>query len=210
MSSTLPLDWPVTYHPNFLTPTESVRLFEWIVSNCGDQMAACVATSFATGDDNTREYGNSKLMFVDTDLVSQERFHNTHGPRIEWPTILLPVKEKVERLTGVEFNVGVCIYYGDGMDGVGFHRDYTSFGPVDVIASLSLGRQREFALRPASDPDREHRIELEEGSVLVMGPGCQDDYEHSLPSAPERTGARINITFRRFGMSGDRTWVTGG
>lgn len=53
------------------------------------------------------------------------------------------------------------------------------------------------------DHSDEYPIDLPNGSLLLMGDGCQERYEHSLPLDPGCTAPRINLTFRPF------DWPTG-
>ncbi|KLT46003.1 hypothetical protein CC85DRAFT_239758 [Cutaneotrichosporon oleaginosum] len=110
---------------------------------------------------------------------------------------------------------------------VGFHSDQMTYlGPYPTIASLSLGTPRAFRLRavntadPAFAPDeppRTYEVTLGNNSLVLMTPGCQERYKHTIPpqraldtfrigwdtdgnSIPveEQTAytSRINITFR--------------
>jgi hypothetical protein len=99
-------------------------------------------------------------------------------------------------------------------------------GPYPTIASLSLGTPRAFRLRQidavdeayaSTRPTRTYEVNLAHNSLVLMTPGCQERYKHTVP--PQRAldtfrpqwdangGAvvpgegetyttRINITFR--------------
>ena len=107
-------------------------------------------------------------------------------------------------------NVAFANMY-DGRDSsVGYHSDQLSFlGPLPTIASLSLGVEREFRLKPvaASIGSRTISIRLPHNSLFVMGPGCQEDYKHSIHPVGSTKGLdlhpiagakRINITYRKY------------
>ncbi len=99
----------------------------------------------------------------------------------------------------MRFQVARCVYYRDGSEGVGFHRDLPAYGSTSVIASLSLGTEREFVFRSTSDPAERFAIRLASGSLLLMGEGCQELYEHGLSYNENCHEARLNLTFRKYG-----------
>ena len=119
----------------------------------------------------------------------------THPPRA-WTPRLAELRARVEALSGVALNVVLLNLYRDGADSMGWHSDddYDT-GGQPVIASLSLGATRRFLLR--------HKrrkvtvaVDLEPGSLLVMGEGSQAEWRHRLPRVSGPVGVRINLTFR--------------
>ncbi len=195
----LPLECPTKYYPDFLALPDSAELFEWIRTKSGVRDMREIA--LADGTTLVQETG--KLMFVDPELTDHEVFPAPHGPRTAWPPVVVPLRNRIEKLMGMEFSVCVCIYYPDGKASAGFHFDPPAFGPTTIIPSISLGAKREFQIRRQEDHSDEYGIELADGSLLVMGEGFQDLYEHSLPVDEKCRTPRINLTFRPF------EWPTG-
>jgi len=195
----LPLECPTRYYPDFLAPHDSAELFEWIRMESGVPDAREI--TLADGSTFVQETG--KLMFVDPVLTDHDVFSAAHGRRIAWPPVVVPLRDRIEKLTGMEFSVCVCIYYPDGKASAGFHFDPPAFGPTTVIPSISLGAKRKFQIRRQEDHSDEYGIELADGSLLIMGEGFQNLYEHSVPVAEECWTPRINLTFRPF------EWPTG-
>ena len=76
--------------------------------------------------------------------------------------------------------------------------DEPELGANPVIASLSLGAERKFQLRPKRDKgrDRYHML-LRNGSVLIMGKTLQNNWLHQLPKETTLRSPRINLTFRQ-------------
>lgn len=196
----LPVECQVDYHKGFVSASQSSEIFDWIYANCqvsdGDNIA------MADGTVNKTDIG--KCMFVDQDLTDFSVFQEEHGRRIEWPPVLISLRDKIESFTGVEFGVCVCIYYSSGEVGLGFHSDLPAFGATSLIPSISLGEKRTLVLRKRSDPSDECKIELSNGDLLIMGERCQEDYEHSVPADNNCKKPRINLTFRPFGYLKDR------
>ena len=74
------------------------------------------------------------------------------------------------------------------------------------IASLSLGRTRDFVFKHESVKDKRKqrpagtetlKIELKHGSLLCMNPPTNNHWYHSLPARKNLIGLRINMTFRK-------------
>ena len=120
-----------------------------------------------------------------------------HDPE-PWPEVLLPVRERLRRETGHDFNSVLANLYRDGRDSTGWHSDdEPELGARPVIASLSLGATRRFVFRHRRDPSRKRVLELPHGSLLLMRGDSQADWRHALPRTAKPMGPRINLTFRR-------------
>lgn len=96
-------------------------------------------------------------------------------------------------------NAVFCNLYRTGQDSIGWHTDDEPvLGPVEqvVIASLSLGDRRTFAMKHRGSG---HRVDwqLGHGDLLVMGPGSQSGWLHEAPKTTKPVGPRISLTFRR-------------
>jgi alkylated DNA repair dioxygenase AlkB len=91
---------------------------------------------------------------------------------------------------------GLCLYR-DGNDSVAWHGDRIArASPGDtMVAILSLGATRPFALRPKSG-GRALRLQIGHGDLLVMGGSCQRTWQHAIPKTARCLGARISIQFR--------------
>jgi alkylated DNA repair dioxygenase AlkB len=116
-----------------------------------------------------------------------------------WTPILLDLKQQVEALCNTTFNAVLVNLYRDGQDAVGWHADdEPDLGPAPIIASLSLGAVRRFSLRPKTDPSAAPlSIPLPAGTLLLMSPPLQRDWEHAVLAEADVTEPRINLTFRR-------------
>jgi alkylated DNA repair dioxygenase AlkB len=93
-------------------------------------------------------------------------------------------------------SAGLCLYR-DGSDSVAWHGDRIAReSPGDtMVAILSLGALRPFALRPKSGGPV-LRIQVGHGDLLVMGGSCQRTWLHAIPKTARCLGARISIQFR--------------
>jgi alkylated DNA repair dioxygenase AlkB len=93
-------------------------------------------------------------------------------------------------------SAGLCLYR-DGRDSVAWHGDRIAReSPRDtMVAIVSLGATRPFALRPRS-AGRGLRLRVGHGDLLVMGGSCQRTWLHAIPKVANCLGARISIQFR--------------
>jgi alkylated DNA repair dioxygenase AlkB len=93
-------------------------------------------------------------------------------------------------------SAGLCLYR-DGSDSVAWHGDRIAReSPSDtMVAILSLGAARTFALRPKSGGPG-LRLQVGHGDLLVMGGSCQRTWQHAIPKTARCLGARISIQFR--------------
>jgi alkylated DNA repair dioxygenase AlkB len=101
-----------------------------------------------------------------------------------------------DELDGPFVSAGLCLYR-DGSDSVAWHGDRIAReSPRDtMVAIVSLGATRPFALRPASG-GRGLRLPVGHGDLLVMGGSCQRTWQHAIPKTSHALGARISVQFR--------------
>lgn len=103
------------------------------------------------------------------------------------------------------FNVILANRYHDGQDYMGWHSDdERSLGDEPIIASISIGAERRFLVRPKAEirnKGETDKIEyvLGNGSLLVMCGKMQNLYQHSLPKTAlsKCDEVRLNFTYRR-------------
>lgn len=119
----------------------------------------------------------------------------TLGP-VAWPATLKNLRDRIEAEVGHSFNSVLCNLYRDGRDSMGWHADdEPELGPRPVIASLSLGAERRFRIRPRSG-GASIGFDLGPGSLLLMAGHSQRDYQHAITKTRRVVAPRINLTFR--------------
>lgn len=118
-----------------------------------------------------------------------------HEPKA-LPGIVRNLHERVQLATACTFNSVLGNLYRGGADSVSWHADdEPELGPDPVIASLSFGAARTFAIRHNLSRTT-YRVELQHGDLLIMGAGTQRAYQHQVPKTAKPCAARINLTFR--------------
>lgn len=190
----LPLNCRAFYHAGFLSEHEASVLFDEITT--GFDVTNRIV-KMQDGSENIAETGS--FIFTDPELTPFEALPEVWGGRAAWTDSLADIRERIAVATGVKFQVARCIYYQDGSEGMDFHRDLPAYGNTDEIASLSLGAERDFVLRDVADSENRLSIRLASGSLLFMGEGTQENYEHALPHDENCHHPRLNLTFRKYG-----------
>lgn len=116
-----------------------------------------------------------------------------------WTPTVAALRDELAARLGLPFNSVLANLYRDGRDSMGWHNDdEPELGPDPVIASLSLGAERAFRLRPRSRGEEPAlSLDLAHGSLLLMAGATQRHYRHALPRRLRVEGERINLTFRR-------------
>lgn len=119
-----------------------------------------------------------------------------HEP-LPWTSPLATMRDRVQATSGAPFNAVLVNLYRDGSDSNGWHADdEPELGSAPTIASVSLGATRRFRLRRTAERSVTHSVDLQHGSLLVMGPPTQAVWQHTLTKTAREVGPRVNLTFR--------------
>jgi alkylated DNA repair dioxygenase AlkB len=114
-----------------------------------------------------------------------------------WTPALASLRDRLARATGTRFNYVLCNRYPDGDAALGWHADDEhDLVPGAPIASISLGAERDFAMRLATRGRACLTVALAHGSLLVMERDTQQYYQHQVPRRRRSREPRINLTFR--------------
>ena len=115
---------------------------------------------------------------------------------LEFPSWMEDLRRRVELSTSETFNAILVNYYRDGKDSNDWHSDdEKELGAYPVIASVSIGAERVFHLRHKVTKQK-IKLNLPHGSLLLMGAGIQEYWQHKLSKTSLQVGPRINLTLR--------------
>lgn len=115
-----------------------------------------------------------------------------------WPQFLQHIRDIITRTSNYYFNSCLANKYENGSESMGWHSDDEAcMDPEFPIASLSLGAERRFVFRHRISKEKKELI-LSSGSLLLMMPATQQNWQHCLPRMASVKTARVNLTFRRF------------
>lgn len=109
------------------------------------------------------------------------------------------LRDQLEQLTKVKYEVCFLNGYRDGKDQLGWHADDSpEMDDARPIGIISLGAEREIWFR-ANESKDVTKLKLENGSLCLMNPGMQDTHQHRIPKSSLMTcGPRISLTFRGY------------
>jgi len=189
-SETLVLDLPdanVVYVPGFYKLEAADSLFEQVLGNT--EWRQDQVTVFG------KRHLTPRLSCWMGDAGLSYSYSNTTMISVAWTQALLRVREGLQAFTGDVFNSVLINYYRDGQDSNGWHSDdEPELGIEPVIASISLGAERDFHLRHKLS-EQKQCIKLEHGSLLMMRGTTQQYWQHHVPKRAH-ADRRINLTFR--------------
>jgi alkylated DNA repair dioxygenase AlkB len=172
----------------------------WLGSAEADDLLATAINQVAWRQDNIHIAGKSipipRLQNWYGDPTTSYTYSRIKLQAVAFPPWMELLRRRVERQTGNCFNRTLVNYYRDGQDSVDWHADdERELGPEPIIASVSLGQERAFLLRHKTTKER-LKINLPHGSLMMMGPGIQEHWHHSVAKDKNIVGPRINFTFR--------------
>ena len=138
------------------------------------------------------------IFSLDSGLVTGYKFGGRWRPATtELPPYIQYGAQVARELTGQPMTIAVCNYYRDENDSVTPHADNEpTIVRQSAIVSISLGATRIFTVKRTGSKGRAQRIKLRNGDILIMLPGCQENFSHGVPKDKCRCGPRVNITFR--------------
>jgi alkylated DNA repair dioxygenase AlkB len=185
----LPFDGSALLIPQFISSVESTKLFTQINEETPWEMPEMVMFG--------KKYPQAgfSTWFTDTN-VSYVYSGITRTPHAMTP-MLYGVMSQCVVASGAEYNSVLVNLYRDGNDSVSWHSDNEEInGSEPTIASVSLGATRRFDLRHKESGETV-RVDLEDGSLLVMSGLSQHCWVHQIAKTKSKVGPRINLTFRR-------------
>ena len=166
-----------------------------------DKAFAALRTKVAWRQDHLKMFGKVVPVPRLEAWVADEGFDYTysgiHHEPDPWIDELIELRDLSSSHTGTTFNSVLCNLYLEGSDGVDWHADdEPEFGPMPVIASLSLGATRRFDLRRVDSPSIKLELDLHHGDLVIMSGTTQALWRHRVPKTKKLVGERINLTFR--------------
>lgn len=112
--------------------------------------------------------------------------------------IVLEIRDKIRNETGAYVDACFINGYINERDHLGWHADdseeINNYVPIGVI---SYGAEREIWFRPkGASGSHTDSVLLKPGSLLLMGAGMQETWEHRIPKHSASCGPRISLTYR--------------
>jgi len=182
-------DAEVIYYPAFFTSEEATNLFKKISDETAWQQ------------DEIKVFGKTYQQPRLTALYGEEGKRYTYsGIKMlakPFTANLSAIKKRIEAIAGERYNSVLLNLYRNGKDSNGWHSDdEKGLGTNPHIASVTFGAKRTFHLRNKQNKKLKHSIQLEHGSLLLMGGPTQHYWQHQIPKSNIIHDPRINLTFR--------------
>ena len=106
--------------------------------------------------------------------------------------------KKIQTVCDHDFNSVLLNLYRNGSDSNGWHADNEKeLGMNPQIASFSFGESRFFHFKHRQIKTEKYKIELQNGSLLLMEGKMQSNWLHQIPKTKKSLNPRINLTFRK-------------
>jgi len=192
-------DAKVTYYANFIDDATSNAYYNLFLSTFN--FARRYVDYGKDGNENKGLLNRATCAFGDTGLELPDIWGEDIQMN-EWTPEMLEIKALVEEATKTKYNICLCNYYNTRKRTIGWHADREELGDTQSIASISFGDERPFSFRRQGEKEVYKSLILGNGSLLWMGPGTQENYQHSIPQVKLENAkdfkGRINLTFRKF------------
>jgi alkylated DNA repair dioxygenase AlkB len=177
------------YYPNFFTQEKADELYKLLLENTPWQQ------------DIITVYGKNHLQPRLTALYGNEgkpyKYSNIIMHPNPWNATLIYMKELVEEKANHNFTTVLLNQYRNEKDSNGWHADNErELGRDPIIASISLGEERNFQLKHNTKKEVKQNLVLKHGSLILMKEGSQTHYKHQIPKVSKPKNTRINLTFR--------------
>lgn len=176
---------PITYQPDVVSPSLARAWFDTLL-------------------EQGHWHESSRMMYER--MVGVPRLHCHYAindPAL--PKVLRDALMVVKQHVDAPFNSIGLNCYRDEHDSVAPHNDKLhELVAHQPIVLLSLGATRTMVIRRKKPPHLKTELELEAGSLLLMGWNAQLHYDHGIPKLQQPVGPRISVAFRvRPGRAGD-------
>ena len=182
-------DADVVYHPNFFSKEESAIYFNSLLKNLHWK------------EDSIKVFGKTylqpRLTAFYADNTKTYKYSNVTMLPCAFDGELLKIKNYIETKLKIKFTSCLANLYRDGKDSNGWHADNEKeLGTNPIIASVSFGAERLFHFKNRYDKALKKKLNLEDGSLLLMKGKTQHNWLHQIPKTKKPIGKRINLTFR--------------
>ncbi len=182
-------DAEVIYYPSFFSSEEALAYFKTLLDETHWQQDDITLFGKTYPQPRlTALYGNNEQSY------SYSGIKMIPKPLSE---TLKEIKFKIEKVSGIKFTTVLLNLYRDGNDSNGWHSDdEKELGINPTIASVSFGVNRIFHFKNKQDKNLRYKLELGNGSLLIMKGATQNNWQHQLPKSRKVKEPRINLTFR--------------
>ena len=187
----LPFDGSAVLYPRFFNADFALEAFEELKTKTSWEQPEMIMFG--------KKYAQAGLSTWFTDSGISYQYSGIVREAHPMTSLLEKIGAMCTAHTGAQFNSALVNLYRDGQDSVSWHSDNEAVnGKEPTIASVSLGATRRFDLRHKETKEIV-RVDLEDGSLLVMSGLSQQCWVHQIAKTKTLVGPRINLTYRLVG-----------
>jgi len=182
-------DAEVYYLPNFYSVKKSVSYYHQLLNDIAWQQD--IIKIFG------KEIPIPRLQAFYGDEGLSYKYSNINLKAKKWNNLLLEIKTDITNKTAIALNSVLLNLYRTGNDSNGWHADdEASLGENPAIVSVSFGSKRYFNFKHKKNKNLKAKIELQNGSLLIMKGQTQHFWLHQIAKTKKTLGPRINLTYR--------------
>ena len=187
----LPFDGSAVLYPRFFNADFALEAFEELKTKTSWEQPEMIMFG--------KKYAQAGLSTWFTDSGISYQYSGIVREAHPMTSLLEKIGAMCTAHTGAQFNSALVNLYRDGQDSVSWLSDIVAvYGKEPTIASVSLGATRRFDLRHKETKEMV-RVDLEDGSLLVMSGLSQQCWVHQIAKTKTLVGPRINLTYRLVG-----------
>ena len=113
------------------------------------------------------------------------------------PSLVVEIKELVEKFISVKFDGILVNYYPDGKSSMGYHSDPIEDKWGNKFVVLTFGDTRKFIFREKQNKDNKFSYDFRDGDLIYMFDDCQEKYEHSVRKNKDSSIERLSLVFKK-------------
>lgn len=186
----LPCDGYMSYLPGFIDSAEADRFFQELFSTIPWKQETIQLFG--------KVHNQPRLVSWHADSDAGYSYSNKALKIEPWTPTLEKIRQRVGEELKATFNGVLLNLYRDQRDSNGWHSDdEKELGEEPLIASISLGAERDFLIKHKTLKLPSIKQKLEHGSLMIMSGTSQQHWKHTIPKRTREIGPRINLTFRQ-------------
>jgi alkylated DNA repair dioxygenase AlkB len=177
------------YQSNFIDQEISQKLFEYLYNE------------LPWIHDEARIYGKTIITKRKIVWYADKSYNYDYSWKsriaLSWNMKILEIRNLLEKETGYRFNSCLLNLYHTGEEGMAWHSDdQNDLEPDSPVAIISFWAERYFKLRLTKEKTYQHKIILEQWSLLMMLGETQKHWQHEIPKMARIKTPRISLTWR--------------
>lgn len=180
-------------HAVYFSPEESLEFFEGLEDE---------VTYLSPEETAVSVYGKHYNLPRDMAIYGDKGLEYKQSKRApiactQWCPILLKLKNQVESIHKVKYNMCIVNKYQNGESNNGvFAHDEEDVDQSIPIASISFGATRDYKFKPNNNKEDVFSIPLQNGTIVIMHDPTNRNWKHAVPKTRKKKSPTIAAIFR--------------